>query len=500
MKEYQYMKKCQICLSVIESTIEKNISRIKEYKDAIDLVELRADYLKEEEIAHIVRFPARAGIPVILTIRRKVDGGMFSDEEAQRIRIMKNAIDGNFSYIDLEDDLGSTGIEEKMEASGGRIIRSFHDFNRVPEKLTEKMRHLARSPKELPKASVMPQCTEDVYKLFTCFRQLEGVEKILLGMGTFGFPTRVLAPFLGSFLTFCSVPDRLAASGHIDPLTITRLYRFRHISRETAIFGIIGNPVMHTFSPNIHNRGFSATGFDAVYVPFHVDRVEPFMNLARFLRIKGFSVTIPHKEQIIKHLTEKDRSVEATGACNTVIRGDNGYYGVNTDTTGFIESLKRALKDVSLQGKKATVIGAGGAAKAVIYSLLREGVDVLILNRTEERAKRLAETFHCTWAGLTDEGMKQIDAFSDIIVQTTSVGMEPETSANPIPDYIFKGHEVVFDIVYNPPITVLLKKAQQAGCRIIQGKEMLLGQAFAQFRLFTGREYPDQEGLRKEFQ
>jgi 3-dehydroquinate dehydratase/shikimate dehydrogenase len=493
------MKRCRICLSVIESTIEENIARINEFRDAIDLVELRADFLRQDEIPHITRFPAKAGLPVILTLRRKSDGGKFAGNEGERVGIMKNALDGGFSYIDCEEDLGGTGIEEKIKAGGGRVIRSFHDFTGIPDNLAARMKHLARRPQELPKASVMPKCSADLYKLITCFRELEGTEKILLGMGTFGFPTRILAPLLGSFLTFCSVPDRLAASGHIDPHTISALYRFRQISRRTELFGIIGNPVMHSMSPVIHNRGFSAVGLDAVYVPFHTDRVDVFMGLARFLGIKGFSVTIPHKETIIKHLKGKDRSVGATGACNTVIRKESGYYGVNTDAAGFIEPLKKAVNAPSLQGKKATVIGAGGAAKAIVYALVREGADVLIINRTEERAEKLAETFRCHCAGLTDEGIKQVQAFSDIVVQTTSVGMEPETDADPIPAYTFKGHEIVYDIVYKPPMTVLLQKAQQAGCRIIRGTEMLLSQAFAQFKLFTGHPYPDEEGIRKEF-
>jgi 3-dehydroquinate dehydratase/shikimate dehydrogenase len=494
------MNRCRICLSVIESTIEENIARIDEFRDAIDLVELRADFLREDEIPYIARFPAKAGLPVILTLRRKSDGGMFSGDEEERVRIMKNALDGGFSYVDCEEDLGSTGIEEKIEAGGGgRVIRSFHDFTGIPDNLTARMKNIARRPQELPKASVMPKCSADLYKLITCFRELEGMEKILLGMGTFGFPTRVLAPLLGSFLTFCSVPDRLAASGHIDPHTISTLYRFRQISSKTALFGIIGNPVMHSMSPVIHNRGFSAVGLDAVYVPFHTDNVEVFMELARFLDVKGFSATIPHKETIVKHLEEKDRSVEATGACNTVIRKEHGYYGVNTDAAGFLEPLKKVVNTSSLRGMKATVIGAGGAAKAIVYALVKEGADVLIINRTEERAHNLAKTFRCHYAGITDEGIKQVHAFSDIVVQTTSVGMEPEMDADPIPAYTFKGHEIVYDIVYKPPMTVLLHKAQQAGCRIIRGKEMLLSQAFAQFKLFTGHQYPDEEEIRKEF-
>ncbi|MBN1697204.1 MAG: shikimate dehydrogenase [Spirochaetales bacterium] len=494
------MSKSRICLSVIETTLRANLSRIDEYRHMIDLVELRADYLSRGELTHLWRFPKKAGVPVILTLRKKKDGGMFTGEESGRIGLMKHALEGGFSYIDLEEDCTGSGLEEITVAGGGRVIRSLHDFSGVPDDLAQRMKRLARAEKELPKAAVMPLDTDDVLKLFSCYRELDGMEKILVGMGNYGFPTRILAPYLDTYLTFCSVPERLAASGHIDPSTLTSLYRFREVNRDTILYGIIGNPVMHTFSPIIHNRGFKAIGLNALYIPFQTDSIPSFIKLAHLLSIKGFSVTIPHKEGIIGFLAEKDVSVDATGACNTVVREGDGFYGVNTDTIGFLEPLKRAVAGSSLKGKKTTVIGAGGAAKSVVYSLIGEGAEVLIVNRTGERAQKLADAFDCGWASLDTGGIERIKSYSDIIVQTTSVGMEPDPSASPIPDYVFGGNEIVYDIVYNPPETTLLKAARKAGCRIIRGKEMLLGQAFAQFRLFTGREYPDQEGIRKEFQ
>jgi 3-dehydroquinate dehydratase/shikimate dehydrogenase len=313
----------------------------------------------------------------------------------------------------------------------------------------------------------MPQSTADLHYLIKAINECGDMEKIILGMGSYGFPSRILATPLGSFLTYCSVPGKSAAPGHIDPVTLTDLYRFRQITRGTALYGIIGNPVMHTFSPRIHNPGFARIGLDALYLPFHVNSVHDFIDLADYLDIQGFSVTIPHKEEIIQYLSSKDVTVEQVAACNTVVRNDGGWHGVNSDGIGFVEGLREKGGGRSLRKMRGTVIGAGGAARAIVFALVSQGVEVLILNRTVSRAEELAHSCGCAWAGLDSRGLKQMEGYSDLIVQTTSLGMEPHDDLDPIAGYEFKGHEVVYDIVYKPEITVLLQRARDAGCSII---------------------------------
>ncbi|MBN2444032.1 MAG: shikimate dehydrogenase [Spirochaetales bacterium] len=495
------MKKSLICLAVTETTLGKNLNTILKYRNSIDMVELRADFLDKAELPFLHKFPRMTDLPIILTIRKKTDGGKFVSDERQRRQLLGNGIQGNYSYIDLEEDFTDNDFSKRIKKKGVKIIRSFHDFSGVPHDLSRRIKALAKSPGELPKAAVMPQSTSEVYRLLQCYKECDHMDKILLGMGTFGFPTRILCSSLGSYLTYCSAPGASAAPGHIDPVTLTDLYRFREISPKTFVYGIIGNPVMHTFSPCIHNPGFARIGLDAVYLPFHVDSIKDFMEVAEFLDIRGFSVTIPHKENIIQFLDKKDQSVTQVAACNTVVKEESThkparYCGVNTDGIGFVEALKERLNKTSLDGLKVTTIGAGGAAKAIVFALVSEGAEVLIINRTVHRAEKLADSFHCAWAGLDDDGLLKMQDYSDIIVQTTSLGMEPNSNMDPVPGYTFKGHETVYDIVYKPEMTLLLKRAQKAGCSIILGKEMLLGQAFVQFRLFTGKEYPDKAGVR----
>jgi 3-dehydroquinate dehydratase / shikimate dehydrogenase len=493
-KGYDRMKKSNICLAVTEPTLKDNIDKVRKYNKYIDMVELRADFLDKDELQYMERFPDMTDLPVILTIRKKEDGGHYTGDENQRCALLDKGASGNFRFVDLEEDLRHHDITLRIKNKGKTVIRSFHDFNGIPDNLARRMKDLA-GPGEIPKAAVMPRSTKDLIRLLECYAECEGMKKILLGMGSFGFPTRICASLLGSFLTFCSVPQMSAAPGHVDPVTIKELYRVKLITKDTLLYGIIGNPVMHTLSPVIHNRGFIDLDLDAVYLPFHVDSVMDFMHVTDILSIRGFSVTIPHKEEIIQYLSHHDESVTRIGACNTVVRRDPGWYGLNSDGRGFLEPLKKRLDKTPLDNLRGTVIGAGGAAKAVISTLAAEGVDLLILNRTVEKAEHCAARYHCAWGGLDADGFDRMESYSDIIVQTTNVGMEPDIHRDPVPGYQFKGHEIAYDIVYKPQMTHFLTRAHKAGCPVILGKEMLLHQAFVQFRLFTGKEYPDKEGI-----
>jgi len=246
--------------------------------------------------------------------------------------------------------------------------------------------------------------------------------------------------------------------------------------------------VAGSLSPRLHNRGLAALGLDAVYLPFLVDELASFFRLAELLRLQGLSVTIPHKEGVLPFLAQRNEAVQAIGACNTLLRAQEGWRGENTDAEGFLSPLG-CLR----AGSRAVVLGAGGAARAIVYALRRAGLEVLILNRTAARAERLAAEFGCRAAGLDSRGLELLRERADLIVQATSAGMEPEVEADPLPEYRFRGGEIVYDIVYKPPLTRFLKRARRAGCRVIPGLEMLLGQGRAQFKLFTGREYPQIE-------
>jgi 3-dehydroquinate dehydratase/shikimate dehydrogenase len=481
-----------ICLCLAAESIEEDLRIAEEYRGRFDLLELRVDRLDAGEAGLAGKLPALVGSPVILTVRRAREGGKFVGSERERLSLLSKLADYGFAYIDLEEDLDAPELEARVTGRGGRIIRSMHDFTGVPADLARRVMSLAHHPGEIPKAALLPKNAADLARLLAVFADLEGVEKILLGMGETGFPTRVLAPRLGSFLCYASAARAQAAPGHVDPLTLESTYNFRSLTPRTRVYGVIGSPVMHSLSPLIHNRGFAALGIDAAYLPFLVDDLDGFWAVADSLDIRGLSVTVPHKQAVIPRLSGRDQLVESTGACNTMTRVEarGAWHGTNTDVEGFLAPLRTAMGGAIPRGISATVIGAGGAARAVIHALKASGARVLVLNRTAERCRELAAAFSVSHAGLDEAGFRQAKDFADLIVQTTSAGMTPDITADPAPGLLFGGKEIVYELLYAPPTTAFLQRAIDAGCRVVRGRKMLVGQAMEQFRVFTGSAYP----------
>jgi 3-dehydroquinate dehydratase / shikimate dehydrogenase len=487
----------KICLTVAEPNIGKAIETIVENRKWIDIAEIRADFFREDEIGDIGKLPSLSPVPLMFTLRREQDGGKWNDEEAARHQILLNAAGTGFSYLDLESDVEFSDVESECGRSKTRIIRSFHDFNGVPANLSRLLKTLGRTAGEIPKAAVMPSSTRDLVNIVSVFDELKDQEKILLGMGSWGFPTRVLAGKLGSYLTFCSPPNQETAPGHIDPQSLVGLYRFREIKPSTVIFCVIANPVMHSRSPHIHNPGLSACKIDAVYIPIQVDELSSFFDLVSLLDIQGISVTLPHKEAVRAFLNSEDDSVNAVGSCNTVFPVESGWKGTNTDVPGFLAPLVSLVGEDALKRKSVTIIGAGGTARAAAYALMSYGARVCILNRTPEKAGALAKEFGCSFGGLERDSLELIAAHRDIIVQTSSAGMSPLEDIDPFEFYDFIGTEIAYDVIYVPALTRFLRRAADAGCVVLNGEAMLHEQAYRQFELFTGRQYPDVSSFHK---
>jgi 3-dehydroquinate dehydratase/shikimate dehydrogenase len=484
----------RICLSLTADTLERDLEVLQRYRSLVDLVELRADFLRPEQLPGLRHFPRRAELPVILTVRRERDGGRWRASERDRSRCLESALKGGYAYVELEEDLADQSPAEAARAGGGKVIRSFYDLHEVPGDLVERVRRLPRHPTELPKAAVTARDTRDLVVFARSCRQLESRPCILLGMGERGLFSRVLAGRLGSELTYCSAPELTpAAPGHLDPRRLVELYRFRSLDRATRVCGVIGRPIAHSRSPEVHNRGYAAIGLNAVYLPFLVDQIEEFFTLADLLGVHGLSVTMPFKQSVIPFLRDQDPRVAEIDACNTMVRGAEGWYGTNTDVEGFLDPLRSRAPEVLAVPAPAAVLGAGGAARSVVYALSQAGVPTLVLNRTPEKAAALAERFSCAWGGLDDAGMDRLEQFNGLIVQATGAGMEPQGEIDPLPAYHFRGTEVLYELIYEPAETPIVARARKAGCRIISGFSMLLAQARNQFRLHTGCDYP--EGL-----
>jgi 3-dehydroquinate dehydratase/shikimate dehydrogenase len=474
----------RVCLRLEAGTVEACLGALARHRGEVDMAALRADLLDPGELAALDGFPARAGLPVVLAARRRRDGGRWTGGEPERLSLLRRLAAAGFAFVELEEDV-------PLRLPGVRVLRTLHDAGGVPSDLERRLRALARGPGEVPQAVVAVRGSADLARLAGAAVGTLAMEKVLVGTGDAGLATRVLAARLGSAICPVSPAGPSNGPGDPDPLTLRDRYRFASLDRDTPVFGVIGFPVMHSLSPVIHNRAMAALGIPGVYLPFPVDDLPAFMGAADLLGVTGLSVTVPHKEAILPFLGTREPIVDLIGACNTLARADARapWHGTNTDAEGFLAPLVREWGGRSRTGLRAAVIGAGGASRAVVAALAAEGADVLVLNRTPERARELAARFGARWAGLDAAGLAALAGHAELIVQATSAGMG-EGSGDPVPGYRFTGRETAYELVYAPRETPFLARARAAGCTVIPGIRMLLAQARGQFALFTGQTLP----------
>jgi 3-dehydroquinate dehydratase / shikimate dehydrogenase len=460
-----------------------------------EMLELRLDYLENptlQAVADIISHARQGGLPVIATCRPDWEGGQFSGGEQERLRILEEAARIGADYIDIEllADAGELGA---------RQIISNHDFEQLPGDFAERWAKIRQRRPAVAKIAYMARHIDDCFAGMDMLRQYPG--SIALAMGQEGLITRLLAKKLNGFLTFASLGEGAnTAPGQISLEQFKTLYRWDKINADTKIYGVIGCPIGHSKSPLIHNAAFTATDFNGLYLPMLVeDSFERFSALLdgirqrRWLDVGGFSVTIPHKHNALRYIQDNQGQVEPLaekiGAVNTILLDDNGMpSGFNTDYAGAMDAITNTLgiERRDLQALPVAIIGAGGVARALVAGLTDAGAEVTIYNRTGQKAQTLAQQFGCSWHGL--EQLPQSKA--KLIVNCTSIGMYPHIDNSPIPAEVIKPGMVVFDPVYNPAETKLLKLARQAGALTITGQEMFLNQAALQFKMFTHKEPP----------
>jgi 3-dehydroquinate dehydratase/shikimate dehydrogenase len=430
-----------------------------------------------------------------------MDGGNFVGGEGSRISLLSKGLAfaeadrrHNFAYVDLEEDLDLPSLEEAARTFGTRIIRSYHNTRGSEKNLAGKVRALLHGGDEIAKVAVTPQTFEDVRALYQAARETRGIEKIILGMGRLGINTRILTELLGSHLSYAAALGEEdfppGAPGQISPRDLATLFRFHSITAKTKIYGILGWPLNVSSSPEFFNRVFNFEKTDAVYVPFPSDSVDSFIQFAGKINLQGVSVTVPYKEKVIPHLSGKSAIVEALGACNTLTATPQGWFGDNTDAPGFSDSHLDFIGRKDLKGKRLAIIGAGGVAHAVAHEIHRLKGKALVLNRTLLRARSLAAPYGFAWGSLDIRGVELLNDYNDIIVQTTSVGMDPDFEGDPLDLYTFRGSEIVMDLIYKPERTRFLLRAAEAGCKVLNGHDMLARQAKYQYSCFFGKEFP----------
>lgn len=483
-----------ICLTLMENSIESNLKVLEKNRHLVDMAELRLDMLIDPLAVAPDIIKSKFELPLIITYRKKIDGGRYEGGKSYRRDILYSYAKSGFAFIDLELESSFPEVEKAALESRTRIIRSYHNLEEVPDDLDAIIRELASRPGEIPKAAVYSGSSRETLKLFKVFEKTREIkEKIILGMGEYGIPSRILYKKLGSIISYCSGSDNSGAPGQLTPADMKNLYRADKINNSTSVYGIIGNPVIHSRSPQLHNKAYQKALINAVYIPFKVDDIGSFFNLASLLNIRGFSVTVPHKVDIIEFIDERSPEIDRILSCNTVSRSGMLWKGFNTDMDGFLIPLISKIDSSGMKPdiiKSGAVIGAGGAARAVITALQSLNIKITIFNRSENRGAKLAfET------GASFFPLSRIDLLSgfDLIVQTTTVGMTPDADKTPLPGYKFRKNQIVYDIIYTPLETKLLKDAESAGSVTIGGMAMLQAQGIRQYEIFTNGQFPSEE-------
>ena len=482
----------KICLSLTKKTLALDMEILEKYRDYVDIAELRVDCLDPDERLLIRRFPEMAGIPVILSIRRSVDGGYFISGEGARISLLAKGLAYaeadrrlNFAYVDLEEDLHVPGLEEAARAFGTRIIRSWYNKEVVYDDFAEKIKNLRRIGDELVKISMTPVSLEDLINIYRIKEETRGIEKIFHVKGEYGLSTGLLSDFFGSNIYYSS-----DETGQVDPKELTKLYRFHDINKDTKIFAAAGNSIISTASVRFFNTVFGIEKTNAIFIHIPVDSLNSLLRLADETGISGISLDAPFKEEILHYLPQKSKEVLAIGACNVITATPQGWTGYNTDAPAFSDSLLGFLGKKDLRRRKLTIAGSGNIARAVAAEVYRLKGKALVLSRAAAQARLLAEPYRFNWADSESRGMDFVRKYAGIIIQAGSLGMESEDDHDPLEYYKFSGDEVIMGLTGESYSNRCLKRAEEAGCRILNGHEMLHRQVRYKYNYFMNKEFP----------
>ena len=480
-QEFQEMPRPLLCETVTGSTM----AELRAARDAAarpdgsgadrssaDMVELRLDGVADLDVAGAL---AGRTVPVVVTCRPTWEGGRFDGAEDTRRKVLADALALGAEFVDVE---WRAGWDDLIASTAGRrIVLSNHDFTGAPADLAARHRAMRGTGAEVVKLAAAVTRLSDTLAL----RPLasDGAS-IVIGMGAAGVATRLLAAHFGSRWTYAG---HGVAPGQFPASVMVGRFRFKEITAQTAVYGVVGKPILHSLSPAMHNAAFRAAGMDAVYVPLEAADAEDFLSFADGLPLAGASITIPFKQDVLARVAAVDGDAKAVGAVNTVRRTATGWEATNTDVAGFMAPLLRraARGGWSLRGSRLSVLGAGGAARAVVHGAVQAGAEVAVHARRQAQARAVADGLGAT------VGAWPIEPGSwDVLVNSTPVGNVHMPLSSPLPGGPFGGR-LVYDLIYVPRETRLLREARAAGCDTLDGLPMLVAQAERQFEWWTGR-------------
>jgi 3-dehydroquinate dehydratase/shikimate dehydrogenase len=486
----------KVCVAIIGSTAAEMLEKASAVVKETPFLEFRLDYLEKPLLAlpklkHF--FTDNTAATGIATCRRTANGGKFSGNVAAEIEVLSKAAAAGFHIVDVELESAAVmkkGELQKLRDTGVALIISHHDFAATKD-LDGIYKRIVPFQPDFIKIVPTAKSLVDNVTLMRFIERMEDHSNIIgICMGDAGIISRVLGVRAGSAFTFAAASiGEETGPGQIAARTLIETYRIDQVDAATKVYGVAGNPIRSSLSPIMMNTAFRRETVNAVYLALQATKLSDLLKLVHEIPIQGLSVTMPLKQEIMAHLEKTDPLSAKIGACNTVLRAQDGkLYGFNTDVAGITGPLEKRL---SLRGAKVLVLGAGGAARAAVFGLRDKGAEVFILNRTAETAQKLAR----------QSGSKTIkkDAVAktafDVIINATPIGMAG-IKANQLLEAKDLNTKLVFDLVYNPLETPLLRMARQKGISIVTGIEMFVQQGARQFEIFTGKPAPEEEMLR----
>lgn len=484
-----------ICTAVEGAQTGELLAKAERALRENSFIELRLDGLKAPAAAltSLAEFCAPRPEAIFLaTCRRVTAGGHFRGSAEAECAILSKAAGAGCQWVDV-----SLPTAERVSAATLRQLRQRANLlvsehqPQGPVRLAELADHLAKIPADLFKVVCQARSFADNGRVLRFLAEHSArLPLVAFCQGESGVASRILAPRFGAQFTFASLaPGEATAPGQLDAATLRGLYRLDALNRATRVYGVLGYPLAHSLSPLMLNTAFRRASINAVYVPLPAREAKEVLAAMDALALSGFSITLPHKSALLKSMDGVDPVAKRVGAINTVVRSAGKLYGFNTDVAGIVQPLASVLK---LAGARALVLGAGGAARAAVFGLKEEGAEVFVANRTAARGRALAAAAKAKF--LPRAELKK--ANFDVLINATPVGQFPKIEASPLaPEEIRAA--VVFDLVYNPLETTLLRQAREKGARVISGLEMFVTQGARQFEIWTGKPAPREEMLRE---
>src|ERR1700723_3749491 len=484
----------RVCVAVIGSDPAEMVEKAEALVRDNSFLEFRLDYLSKPALAlpKVKRFiESHPGTVVIATCRRVANGGKFHGSMASQLEVLSKAAAAGCQMIDIDLQTASQCKPGHLQKLRGRaaMILSFHDF-RGTKKLDETLEKMLPIPADFYKiASTAATLSDNVTMIKFLAKESDRHSMVCMSMGEQGFISRVLGVRAGSIFTFASaIAGEETAPGQVTAQELRNMYRIEQVDPATRVYGVAGDPVAHSLSPAIMNAAFRRENVNAVYLALHAKTIKDLITCVREIPIHGLSITMPYKQAILPYLDTTHTHPTKVGACNTVVRGQDGkLYGFNTDVAGIVRPIEQRL---GIEGAKVLVLGAGGAARAAVFGLKERGADVWILNRSSAKGQKLARQAKA-------HNMKRADLHKiafDVIINATPVGMG-NTRDCPLKDEEIQAR-LVFDMVYDPVETHLLRVARTKGIAVIPGVEMFVQQAARQFEIWTGKPAPANDMLR----